>query len=1127
MTTVSRWIRTWLIGLAASLLFVGAPQADPTIGDFSTFQQVSAQRVSRVVTEYEYLATATNGAPELENVTARVTSTSPNTVIIDGDLSFGDLAVGGDAVSTDGFSFRHDRRFPFDPAVLRFDFLFVVANDPPTADAGPDQTVFVTDTVTLDGSGSTDLNGDALTYDWSLSSAPAGSSAALSDPAAVMPTFEADLPGSYVAELVVNDGTVDSAPDSVTIDTENSPPVADAGPDQTVFVTDTVTLDGSASSDVDGDPLTFAWTLAGVPQGSSATLFDPTAVNPSFDVDLPGSYVAELVVNDGTVDSNPDTITVDTENSPPVADAGPDQTVFVTDTVMLDGSASSDVDGDLLSFDWSLVSTPAGSFATIGDPASVMPTFEADLPGTYVAQLVVNDGTVDSDPDTVTIDTENSPPVADAGPDQTVFVTDTVTLDGSGSSDVDGDGLTYFWSLTSVPAGSLAALSNAGAVMPTFTADLPGTYVAQLIVNDGTVDSDPDSVTIDTENSPPVADAGEDQTVFVTDTVLLDGNGSSDVDGDPLTFAWSFTALPAGSLADFDDPFSATPSFDADLPGTYVAQLIVNDGTVDSDPDSAVIVTENSPPVANAGPDRNIAFGAAATLDGSLSRDVDGDVLTYQWTLVAVPAGSAAALDDPASVTPSFFADTLGDYVAELVVNDGALDSLPDRVTLTVDPLGSLTTFRRTIGAGLQFSGARADLNIANHGGVTVHIESSDPTVALIAPDGFTAGFGSLDVFVPDGSTSASYTMQAVAGARGTATVTVSTPGFTGGQATITVVEPGVAIFALANSLPIGVNDSLSVLFGQPNGAGTGLFSFQQASAANDPPLELTLTSSDGTVGQLSLTAGGATSDSLAIPLPAGTFQPGAVFVPLATGATTVTASIPGFLTTTAGTVDIAVTPPLFSIFARDTAAGLQFSTTASLGIADHGGVTVRIESDNPAAALVAPDGLTPGDPFIDVFVADGSTTVPYTVQGVAGAAGTANLTFSAPGFADGVTVTNVLQPGVAIFGLSGSLPVGAVDAFSVFLGIPNCAGTGIGTIRAVSAAAAPLVLTLSSSDGIVGELSAGGSTGGTITLDVPANVSRPSATFLPLAAGSTTVTVSAPGFLTTTTGTLDVTVTP
>ncbi len=73
---------------------------------------------------------------------------------------------------------------------------------------------------------------------------------------------------------------------------------------------------------------------------------------------------------------------------------------------------------------------------------------------------MVNDGTTASQPDTVIISTENSPPVADAGADQAVRVNDIVQLDGSSSSDADGDTLTFKWSFTSVPDGSSAALSS-------------------------------------------------------------------------------------------------------------------------------------------------------------------------------------------------------------------------------------------------------------------------------------------------------------------------------------------------------------------------------------------------------------------------------------------------------------------------------------------------------------------------------------------------------------------------------------------------------------------------------------------------------------------------------------------
>jgi hypothetical protein len=240
--------------------------------------------------------------------------------------------------------------------------------------------------------------------------------------------------------------------------------------------------------------------------------------------------------------------------------------------------------------------------------------------------------------------------VADAGPDQTPFVTDTVTLDGSGSSDVDGDPLTYSWSFTSRPPGSTATLSDPSAVNPTFVVDVFGTYVVQLIVNDGTVNSAPDTMTIITQNSPPVANAGLDQTPFVTDTVTLDGSGSIDVDGDSLTFAWSFVSVPAGSAATLSDLFAVNPFFFVDKFGTYVVQLIVNDGTVDSAPDTMTIITQNSPPMANAvldpPPAGQVFFGDTATVDGSGSSDVDEHPLTFAWSFVSVPAGSAATLSD-------------------------------------------------------------------------------------------------------------------------------------------------------------------------------------------------------------------------------------------------------------------------------------------------------------------------------------------------------------------------------------------------------------------------------------------------------------------------------------------------
>ena len=488
-----------------------------------------------------------------------------------------------------------------------------------------------------------------------------------------------------ITEIIYD--TFPGDPGSVPAEPTNNPPVANAGADQTISVGDTITLDGSGSHDVDGNPLSIAWSFVSIPAGSSAKLSNPTAVDPTFVADLPGTYVAKLIVNDSLAASDPDTVTISTQNSAPLADAGPDQTASVEDTVSLDGSSSQDADGDQLTMAWSFVSVPAGSSAKLSNSNIINPTFIADLPGSYVAQLIVNDGMEASAPDTVTISTQNSAPVADAGPDQTASAGDAVTLDGSGSSDTDGDTLTFNWSFVSLPAGSNAALSDNSAAQPGFTVDLPGTYVARLVVNDGTLDSDPDTVTVSTGNLAPTADAGVDQAAYVGETITLDGSQSKDADGDPLNFVWSFASAPTGSTAALSDPTAAGPNFVVDLPGIYVAHIIVNDGKVDSTADTVTISTENSAPIADAGKRRNVRVGDTVALDGSQSTDPDGDPLTYSWSLVSRPetgsmAAAASAPTGGDSSTFVFVPDVPGTYVVQLIVNDGTVNS--DAATCTV-----------------------------------------------------------------------------------------------------------------------------------------------------------------------------------------------------------------------------------------------------------------------------------------------------------------------------------------------------------------------------------------------------------------------------------------------------------
>ncbi len=101
----------------------------------------------------------------------------------------------------------------------------------------------------------------------------------------------------------------------------------------------------------------------------------------------------------------------------------------------------------------------------------------------------------------------------------------------------------------------------------------------------------------------------------------------------------------------------------------------------------AVAEIQNTPPIANAGPDQSALVTQTVTLDGSQSSDPDGDPLTYHWSLISQPQNSAAVLSDPNAVNPTFLADGAGTYIAQLIVNDGKDDSTADTVNIAVDPL--------------------------------------------------------------------------------------------------------------------------------------------------------------------------------------------------------------------------------------------------------------------------------------------------------------------------------------------------------------------------------------------------------------------------------------------------------
>lgn len=186
----------------------------------------------------------------------------------------------------------------------------------------------------------------------------------------------------------------------LTSHTANQPPIADAGPDQAIIaIGSTVQFDGTQSWDPEGVPITYSWTIISQPEGSAAALSDDSSANPTFLADVHGRYEIELVVSDGSASSTPDQVFVDFDNVPPVSNAGTNQSVAQGDQVCFDGNSSTDDNGDILSFTWSLT-TPDGSSASLDDPLAEITCLTTDLPGTYEVTLVVNDGWVDSPPST-------------------------------------------------------------------------------------------------------------------------------------------------------------------------------------------------------------------------------------------------------------------------------------------------------------------------------------------------------------------------------------------------------------------------------------------------------------------------------------------------------------------------------------------------------------------------------------------------------------------------------------------------------------------------------------------------------------------------------------------------------
>lgn len=260
------------------------------------------------------------------------------------------------------------------------------------------------------------------------------------------------------------------------------------------------------------------------------------------------------------------TYLVPSGNMPPVTDAGPDQSIDEGITATLNGSNSTDPNNDIVSYLWEQVSGPPVELLTPEASKTTFTTPDVGVDGsslTFLLTVTDHNGLWSQDTCIVNVSWVNLPPTASAGKDQIVDEGDLVTLTAFDSSDPDDGIASYVWEQVGGPTVNLSDPKN---IQPTFsTLDLePGdvSLTFQLTVEDygGLRATDTCVVNVSWVNSPPVAQAGEDQIINGGEVVTLDGSSSWDPDDGIVSIRWAQTG---GTPVTLSNPIGAKTTFTA------------------------------------------------------------------------------------------------------------------------------------------------------------------------------------------------------------------------------------------------------------------------------------------------------------------------------------------------------------------------------------------------------------------------------------------------------------------------------------------------------------------------------------------------------------------------------------